>query len=249
MAMRSVDCRWGRAVTRCWPPWPRSTAMLPDDQPRYFMGLGDPIGMVEVVALGVDMFDCVLPTRLARPRHLADRRAAASTSSEPSSPDPTIRSIPVPSGQPRCPVFRGYLRHLLSVDEPTAGRLLTLHNLAWVFDFVPACADPSWTAVSRLPAVCPRGVGRVVISAPPGLTWSGPQRRHRAARHFSRLIGSHVRGTHRAAATAGQSATGDPQFAGRGRCRFDERRDLRRHHRNVRRTTSTSRSPKASSSR
>ncbi|MYH72010.1 MAG: tRNA guanosine(34) transglycosylase Tgt, partial [Acidimicrobiia bacterium] len=39
---------------------------LPTDQPRYFMGLGDPVGLVECVALGVDMFDCVLPTRLAR---------------------------------------------------------------------------------------------------------------------------------------------------------------------------------------
>ncbi len=40
--------------------------MLPADQPRYLMGVGDPIGIVEGVALGVDMFDCVLPTRLGR---------------------------------------------------------------------------------------------------------------------------------------------------------------------------------------
>ena len=40
--------------------------LLPDDQPRYLMGLGDPIGMVEAVALGIDLFDCVLPTRFAR---------------------------------------------------------------------------------------------------------------------------------------------------------------------------------------
>ena len=42
------------------------TALLPADQPRYFMGLGDPAGLVEVVAAGIDMFDCVLPTRHAR---------------------------------------------------------------------------------------------------------------------------------------------------------------------------------------
>ena len=40
--------------------------LLPDDQPRYLMGLGDPLGMVEAVALGIDLFDCVLPTRFAR---------------------------------------------------------------------------------------------------------------------------------------------------------------------------------------
>ena len=40
--------------------------LLPPDQPRYLMGLGDPIGIVESVALGIDLFDCVLPTRFAR---------------------------------------------------------------------------------------------------------------------------------------------------------------------------------------
>ena len=39
---------------------------LPDDRPRYLMGVGDPAGMIEAVALGVDQFDCVLPTRLGR---------------------------------------------------------------------------------------------------------------------------------------------------------------------------------------
>ena len=43
--------------------------LLPDDQPRYLMGLGDPIGMVEAVALGIDLFDCVLPDPLRPPRH------------------------------------------------------------------------------------------------------------------------------------------------------------------------------------
>ena len=42
------------------------TAVLPVDRPRYFMGLGDPVGIVEAVARGIDMFDCVLPTRLGR---------------------------------------------------------------------------------------------------------------------------------------------------------------------------------------
>ena len=47
-------------------PMDASIRTLPFDRPRYFMGLGDPAGLVEAVNLGVDMFDCVWPTRLAR---------------------------------------------------------------------------------------------------------------------------------------------------------------------------------------
>ena len=43
-----------------------TVSCLPDDRPRYLMGVGDPVGLVEAVARGVDLFDCVLPTRLAR---------------------------------------------------------------------------------------------------------------------------------------------------------------------------------------
>ena len=58
----------------------RRPGELPADRPRYLMGVGDPVGLVEAVALGVDMFDCVLPTRLGPPRHDAHRRPGASTS-------------------------------------------------------------------------------------------------------------------------------------------------------------------------
>ena len=44
-------------------------SMLPEDRPRYLMGLGDPVGIVESVARGVDMFDCVLPTRAGTTRN------------------------------------------------------------------------------------------------------------------------------------------------------------------------------------
>ncbi|MGI9601393.1 MAG: tRNA guanosine(34) transglycosylase Tgt [Acidimicrobiales bacterium] len=111
------------------------TDELPLDQPRYFMGLGDPVGIVEAVAHGVDMFDCVLPTRLARHGTLltsAGRvnltRAEFATSDEPIEPH-----------RPDSPVARwskGYLRHLLQVKEPTGPRLLTLHNLWWLLGFV-----------------------------------------------------------------------------------------------------------------
>jgi queuine tRNA-ribosyltransferase len=99
------------------------------------MGLGDPAGIVDAVARGIDMFDCVLPTRLGRHGTLLTSegrlnlsRAEFARSDEPIDPD-----------QPDSPVARysrGYLRHLLQVNEPTARRLLTLHNLYWLFGFV-----------------------------------------------------------------------------------------------------------------
>jgi queuine tRNA-ribosyltransferase len=110
-------------------------AGLPADRPRYFMGLGDPLGIVDAVSRGVDMFDCVLPTRLARhgtmlttAGRLNLRNARYADDDGPL--DPTCA----------CPVCarwsRGYLRHLLNVDEPTAPRLLTIHNVAWTLDLV-----------------------------------------------------------------------------------------------------------------
>ena len=75
-ATPSAACRWARPATRWCRPWPRPPAELPADRPRYLMGVGDPVGIVEGVAHGVDMFDCVLPTRLARHGTvLTDRRA------------------------------------------------------------------------------------------------------------------------------------------------------------------------------
>ena len=113
---------------------------LPTDQPRYFMGLGDPIGIVEAVARGVDMFDCVLPTRLARHGTvLTDggkynlRRAEFTASDEPI--DPTWPDSPAKGWS------RGYLRHLLVTREPSAARILTLHNLAWLLRFMDQMAD------------------------------------------------------------------------------------------------------------
>ena len=108
---------------------------LPADRPRYLMGVGDPVGLVEAIALGVDMFDCVLPTRLARhgtvltaTGRLSLRNARFASDGSPL--DPT------------CPCAvcarwsRAYLRHLLRLGEPTASRLVTLHNLHWTLDLV-----------------------------------------------------------------------------------------------------------------
>ena len=107
-------------------------AELPADQPRYLMGVGDPLSLVEGVALGVDQFDCVLPTRLGRHGTALTsvgkvqlKNAVHARSDEPVDPS---------CGCDVCRRHsRGYLRHLFQVGEPTASRLLTLHNLAWIF--------------------------------------------------------------------------------------------------------------------
>jgi queuine tRNA-ribosyltransferase len=110
-------------------------AGLPADRPRYFMGLGDPVGIVDGVARGVDMFDCVLPTRLARHGMLLTSEGRINLRNRRFADD----AGPIDPSCP-CPVCarwsRGYLRHLLSVAEPTAPRLLTLHNVAWTFALV-----------------------------------------------------------------------------------------------------------------
>ena len=118
------------------------TDRLPADRPRYLMGVGDPVGIVEAIALGVDMFDCVLPTRLGRHGtlltsegrlNIKNRRFA--TDGAP--PDPAC-------GCMVCDRYsRAYLRHLANVNEPTAARLATLHNLAWTL----ALTDRARTAV------------------------------------------------------------------------------------------------------
>ena len=104
---------------------------LPADRPRYLMGVGDPRSLAEAVALGVDMFDCVLPTRLGRHgTALTDagrvqlRGAAWARDDSP---------VDAACGCPVCRRHsRAYLRHLFMVAEPVAGRLLTLHNLSWI---------------------------------------------------------------------------------------------------------------------
>ena len=110
--------------------------LLPEDRPRYFMGIGDPEGILEVIACGVDMFDCVLPTRNARTGtalsweggrlNLRNARFARD-------PAPLDENCPCPA----CTRFsRAYLRHLVNQQELLGHRLLTLHNLRFVLDLV-----------------------------------------------------------------------------------------------------------------
>lgn len=105
------------------------TPILPEEKPRYLMGVGLPQQLIEAVARGVDMFDCVIPTRLAR--HGSAFLADGST-------------LPVKAGKyreefmpidPECSCYccrkfsRAYIRHLFNVGEILGLRLVTIHNL------------------------------------------------------------------------------------------------------------------------
>jgi len=108
---------------------------LPSDRPRYLMGVGDPVGLVEAIALGVDQFDCVAPTRggrhgsvLTATGRLSLRNAVHARDDAPL--DATCACTTCARWS------RGYLRHLLMVNEPTAWRLLSIHNLAFTIGLV-----------------------------------------------------------------------------------------------------------------
>ncbi|HUK36906.1 MAG TPA: tRNA guanosine(34) transglycosylase Tgt, partial [Vicinamibacterales bacterium] len=110
-----------------------TTQFLPADRPRYLMGVGTPEDIVESVARGIDMFDCVLPTRNARNGQLFTstgriniKNAQFAEDEGPVDPD---------CGCYTCRTFsRAYLRHLYAVNEITAATLNTLHNLHFYLD-------------------------------------------------------------------------------------------------------------------
>ena len=100
---------------------------LPEDQPRYAMGLGTPAQLVELVARGVDMFDCVLPTRVARNGTAFTRHGTISIKGGFNKAD--FRPIEEGCECFACRHFtRAYLRHLLNVGEILGLRMLSVHN-------------------------------------------------------------------------------------------------------------------------
>lgn len=107
-----------------------SCANLPEDKPRYLMGVGTPLDLIESVAMGVDMFDCVMPTRNGRngmaftsQGRINIRNQKYRLSDEPLDPECDCYA---------CQSFsKGYLRHLFVAGELTALRMLSLHNLTY----------------------------------------------------------------------------------------------------------------------
>ena len=106
---------------------------LPAEKPRYFMGIGDPVGVLEVIGLGVDMFDCVLPTRLAR------HGAALTADGRLNLKNARFRRDLGPL-DPECYCetctnhSRAYLAHLVREDELLGHRLVTLHNVHFMVE-------------------------------------------------------------------------------------------------------------------
>jgi queuine tRNA-ribosyltransferase len=113
---------------------------LPVDRPRYLMGTGMPDDLVECVARGVDMFDCVLPTRNARNGQLLTRHGILVIKNAQYAED---RDPPDPScGCYTCRTFsRAYLRHLFMAGEITAATLMTVHNLYFYLDLMRSIRD------------------------------------------------------------------------------------------------------------
>jgi queuine tRNA-ribosyltransferase len=126
--------------------------MLPQDLPRYLMGLGRPEEVVFAVDHGIDMFDCVIPTRNARHGSLFAWKNGGSTSMREVEPPrlfyqtinitnakykKDFKPVDKNCGCYTCKNFtRAYLRHLFAVGEPLAGRLATIHNLKFYQDLM-----------------------------------------------------------------------------------------------------------------
>jgi queuine tRNA-ribosyltransferase len=103
----------------------------PDNLPRYFMGLGDPVGILEVVSRGVDMFDCVLPTRVARNQMTFTRDGVVKISKRLYERD--FGPLQEDCACYCCQHFsRAYVRHLFKSNEMLAGTLATIHNLTFI---------------------------------------------------------------------------------------------------------------------
>ena len=105
-----------------------SEPFLPNEKPRYAMGLGTPPQLVELIGRGIDLFDCVLPTRLAR----NGTAFTAGGTLNLKNAEFAMQKGPIEEGCgcPACGEFsRGYLRHLIKAEEILGLRLVTLHNL------------------------------------------------------------------------------------------------------------------------
>jgi queuine tRNA-ribosyltransferase len=117
-----------------------TTRRLPEAQPRYLMGTGTPEDLVECVARGIDMFDCVLPTRNARNGQLFTSEGRVNIKNARYAED----DRPV---DPACACYtcrthsRAYLRHLYAAGEMAAGALNTLHNLSFYLDTMRRIRD------------------------------------------------------------------------------------------------------------
>jgi queuine tRNA-ribosyltransferase len=114
--------------------------LLPQDKARYFMGIGDPAGVLEVIERGIDMFDCVLPTRNARTGSALTWEGQLNIKAARFARDQ--RPLDESCACPACTRFtRAYVRHLLNQQEILGLRLLSLHNLRFLLDLVAGARE------------------------------------------------------------------------------------------------------------
>ena len=104
---------------------------LPEDKPRYLMGVGDPIDLIEGVIRGIDMFDCVLPTRLARHGNAFTRHGRINIKNLKFKEDFTC--VDETCDCYACKHYtKAYIRHLITADESFGARLLSIHNIRFL---------------------------------------------------------------------------------------------------------------------
>ncbi|MBN1477146.1 tRNA guanosine(34) transglycosylase Tgt [Candidatus Sumerlaeota bacterium] len=138
----------GEPKAQMWPALETVTTHLPENRPRYLMGVGTPGDLVRGIDLGVDLFDCVLPTRNARNGQVFTRQGIVQIrhACHRTDPGPLDSSCSCET----CRLYsRAYLRHLHQSNEILGHRLLTLHNLAFLRVLMAearhAILDGSWT--------------------------------------------------------------------------------------------------------
>jgi queuine tRNA-ribosyltransferase len=113
---------------------------LPAEKPRYLMGVGKPADLVGAVKRGIDMFDCVLPTRSGRTAQAFTRQGTLNLRNARHADDPA--PLDVECRCPACAGFsRAYLHHLVKLGEILASMLLTTHNLTYYADLMTAMRE------------------------------------------------------------------------------------------------------------
>ncbi|MFU8804326.1 MAG: tRNA-guanine transglycosylase, partial [Bradymonadaceae bacterium] len=112
-----------------------TTPLMPDEKPKYLMGVGKPDDLIECIARGVDMFDCVIPTRNARNGQCFTSEGKVVIRNAEYAED--LLPIDAQCGCYTCENFsRAYLRHLVKSKEMLGAQLCTLHNLHYFLDLV-----------------------------------------------------------------------------------------------------------------
>lgn len=110
-------------------------SILPTDKPRYLMGVGTPANILECIALGVDMFDCVLPSRNARHGLIYTREGSINIKNAKWKDDFSALDANAPNASSRF-YSKAYVRHLFSVNELLGPQITSIHNLAFYLELV-----------------------------------------------------------------------------------------------------------------